>query len=131
MPSIPPGLKKILSIAIFAGIVFFGAKTCEVESAECELVFRLASPQSRGVVGFEIRLFEKGSSELIGQFKQTYHAGGSDAPARWPLKVAAGDYRVEGEIDIGAERLRFEQEVELTDHDVIVIHLDRYLDDVE
>ena len=127
MPTIPPGLKKIISIAIFAGIVFFGARTCQVESAECELVFRLDASARKGVQEYEVRLFESGSTELIGQHRKQIHSGTSNVRARWPLEVAAGDYRIEGEIWLSAQRVRFEQEIELIDGEVIVVNLERYL----
>lgn len=128
MPSIPPGIKKFFSIAIFAGIVFFGAKTCEVESAECELVFKITNPEKHGVSDYEIRLFEEGSSEIIGQYRKQIHRGSGDAPGHWPLQVASGDYRIEGEIRFGTDkRVDFDRPVTLENGDVIVVHLDRYL----
>ncbi len=125
MLSIPPALKKIMSVGLFAGVVFFGARTCSVESAECELVFRL--PEASQVSELEVRLFEEDSTELVGQFKKHYYQGEATAAAKWPLKVAAGAYRLEGEMRTTSSVVPFVQEVTLENDEAIVVHLDRFL----
>ena len=125
MLSIPPALKKIMSVGLFAGVVFFGARTCSVESTECELVFRL--PEGSQVSELEVRLFEEDSTELVGQFKKHYYRGETAVAAKWPLKVAAGAYRLEGEMRTHSTVVPLVQAVTLENDETIVVHLDRFL----
>ncbi len=124
MPSLPPGLKRLLSIAFVAGVVFLGAKTCEVESADCELVFRFREVAPSGLRELEVRLYDGDSSEPLGEFRKYYDGDQSGPKARWPLVISAGTYRLEGILmsDEGAKE--FERQVELVDGEAISVYLD-------
>ena len=128
MISLPPAAKRIFSIAIVAGVVFFGAKTCQVESADCELVFRFQDAVPGKLVELQVRLFERGDgSEPIGTFGKYYENGIVGAPARWPLVISAETYRLEGEITTSSGRFPFEREITLVDGEALSVYLDRYL----
>jgi hypothetical protein len=128
MPSLPPAVKRLLSIAFVATVVFLGAKTCQVESADCELVFRFRDPVAVELVELQVRLYEKGKSgEPIGTFRKYYQPGQGGPEARWPLVISAETYRVEGEIVTREGRKPFEREVTLVDGEAQSIYLDRYL----
>ncbi len=128
MVSVPPAAKRVISIAFVAALVFFGAKTCQVESADCELVFRFADPVPAALVELQVRLYEKGDgSEPIGTFGKFYPNGKAGPPARWPLVISAETYRIEGEITTTEGRHPFEREVTLKDGEALSIYLDRYL----
>lgn len=128
MLSLPPTAKRLISIAFVAAVVFFGAKTCQVESADCELVFRFRDPVTVELVELHVRLYEKGEGgEPTGTFRKYYQAGQAGPEARWPLVISADTYRVEGEIITRNGPKPFETEVTLVDGEALSIYLDRYL----
>tara|TARA_R110002096_G_scaffold44526_6_gene120173 strand:- start:81356 stop:81745 length:390 start_codon:yes stop_codon:yes gene_type:complete len=128
MVSLPPAAKRLISIAFVAAVVFFGAKTCQVESADCELVFRFQDAVPGRLVELQVDLFERGgSSEPLGTFRKYYENGEVGAPARWPLVISAETYRLEGEITTDAGRFPFEREITLVDGEALSVYLDRYL----
>ena len=128
MFSLPPAAKRVLSIAFVAAVVFFCARTCQVESADCELVFRFRDPVPGKLVELQVRLFEIGDrSEPIGTFSKYYEDGALGAPATWPLVISAERYRLEGEITTGIGSFPFEREITLVDGEALSIYLDRYL----
>ena len=128
MLSLPPAAKRYISIAFVAAVVMLGAKTCEVESADCELVFRFQSPVPVKLVELQVRLYEMDDSEEpVGTFQRYYHQGGDGPEARWPLVIAADTYRIEGEI-LTSEGLKpFEREIVLVDGQAHSIYLDQYV----
>jgi|TARA_R110000868_G_scaffold177884_1_gene417038 hypothetical protein len=128
MVSLPPAAKRILSIAFVAAVVFFGARTCQVESADCELVFRFRDPVPGELVELQVRLFDtEDNSEPIGTFSKYYEGGATGAPARWPLVISAETYRLEGEIITSKGRFPIERKITLVDGEALSIYLDRYL----
>ncbi len=124
MPSLPPGLKRLLSIAFVAGVVFLGAKTCEVESADCELVFRFRDVTPPGLRELEVRLYDGDASEPLGEFRKYYDGEQAGPTARWPLVISAGTYRLEGILMSDAGARTFEREVELVDGEAISVYVD-------
>jgi hypothetical protein len=95
MRNVSPRLKRLLSIAFFAGLVFLGARTFAVESADCEIVFRQRGAGLTQLEELEVRLYEKGDDEMLGEFHQYYQNGAVDPLGRWPLVVSEGDYILE------------------------------------
>ncbi len=127
MVSLPPAAKRVLSIAFVAAMVFFGARTCQVESADCELVFRFKEAAPGGLMELQVRLFERGdATEPIGTFSKFYD-GTPGAPARWPLVISTGTYVLEGTIRTGSGTFPFEREITLVDGEALSVYLDRYL----
>ena len=132
MVTLPPAAKRILSIAFVAAIVFFGARTCQVESADCELVFRFRDAPEVKLVQLEVRLYDEEptpESESLGQFTKYYEDGRPGAEARWPLVISAGDYWIGGEIRTAAKTVPFSREVTLVDGESLSVYLDRVLRD--
>ncbi len=130
--TLPPAAKRILSIAFVAAIVFFGARTCQVESADCELVFRFRDAPKVQLVELEVRLYDEEptiESESLGQFTKYYEDGRAGAEARWPLVISAGDYWIGGEIRTAGKTVSFTREVTLVDGEALSVYLDRYLRD--
>ncbi len=128
--SLPPGLKKLLSIAFLAGLVILGGRVCTVETTHCELIFDLgpASQQKAGeeLQELEVQLFDAEGGEPVGSFRKLYSAE-QGPPARWPLSVSSGSYRVEGELRSNLRVRHFSHEVDLDNDRTIRLHLDRYL----
>ncbi len=133
MPSLSPALKRVLSIAFVAGVVFFGAKTCQVESADCEFVFRFRGDVAGGLQRLEVHLLDSQPSasaadnEPLGSFTKFYEQGSAGAPARWPLVISADAYWIIGEITTGKGTFAFERKVTLVDGEAQSVYLDRYL----
>lgn len=129
MLSLPPTAKRIVSIAFFAALVFLGARTCSVESAHCELVFRVPPTERAQLRELEVWLYETESTELVGQFHKYYELGTEGPAGRWPLAVSAGHYRLEGQLHTRGGVRAFERAVELVDGETLVLNLERYLRD--
>ncbi len=91
MLKVPPKLKRLLSIVFFAALVFFGARIFSVETADCEIVFRHRGGLEQ-LEELEVRLYEKGDDELLGEYRQYYQHGATSPLGRWPLVVSEGDY---------------------------------------
>lgn len=128
MGPMPPALRRVISIAFVAAVVLLGARTCQVESAECQLVFRFQEQPPAGLVELQVRLFDEGEGdEPLGAFQKNYQDGIEGPPARWPLVVSAGTYRIEGEIVTREQSYLFERDVKLVDGEALTIYLDRYL----
>jgi len=129
MPTLSPTVKRVLSIAFVAAVVFLGAQVFKVDSADCELVFRFRKAPTVELVELQVRLYEKGQSgELVGEFKKYYQGGKPGPQASWPLVISAGRYRLEGEIVTGAGSRPVEKEVELVDGEAQSVYLDRFLE---
>ncbi|MCP4446807.1 MAG: hypothetical protein GY811_15885 [Myxococcales bacterium] len=125
----PPAIRRVLSVAFVAAVVFFGAKTCQVESADCELVFRFRDAVPNKLVELQVRLYDPGeTSEPIGTFKKYYQDGQAGPPAKWPLVISAGTYDLDGEIITETGRHAFEREVTLVDGEALSLYLDSFLD---
>lgn len=129
--SLPPVVKKVISVAFFASLVLFGARICSVESASCELVFRLgASLDEPGEVAreLEVRLYELDNNELLGNFRKYFPTDSGKGPdARWPLTVSEGTYRLEGELTSDLKVRSFARQITIGDEDVIIVYVDRAL----
>lgn len=130
--TLPPALKKLISIAFFAGLVFLGARTCSVETASTEIVFRLGeSISAPGELPreLEVRLYEREGTELMGSFRKYYQDQQAGPDARWPLSISAGTYRLEGELETNQRVRSFTREVSLQDDEVVTVSIDRYFSD--
>lgn len=124
MPKLSPRLKRLLSIAFFAALVFFGAKIFSVESADCEIVFRLRGPEMPKLQEMEVRLFEKGEAEVLGSFRKYYENGSVEPLGNWPLVVSEGDYLLECDL-ISADGLAtIKVPVKLVDGEAVSVYLD-------
>ena len=124
MPKLSPRLKRLLSIAFFAAIVFLGAKTFSVESADCEIVFRLRGPAMPQLQELEVRLFEKGDAEVLGSFKKYYQDGSVEPLGNWPLVVSEGDYIVECDMRSADGLSTVRLPVKLVDGEAVSVYLD-------
>ena len=122
MLSLSPALKRYMSIAFFAAIVFFGAKTCAVESAECDLVFKLRQEPASGLQDLEVHLLDIETGDYLGRFTSRYERG--SVLGRWPLVVSAGDYIVEGELRGTSGTVAFSKQVSLVDGEAISVYLE-------
>ena len=117
-------VKRIISIAFLAAVVLLGARTCSTESAECSIRFELG--EAAGVESLEVRLFRGKESTPLGHFRKFY--GDTGGPlAVWPLTVAPGPYRLEGELRTATGLRSFGQEVRLEDGHQTYVHLERHL----
>jgi hypothetical protein len=92
MLKVPPYVKRLVSIAFFASLVYLGARTFAVETADCEIVFRLRGAGLAQLEELEVRLYEKGDDEMLGEFRKYYEHGATEPLGRWPLVVSEGDY---------------------------------------
>ena len=124
MPKLPPTVKRVLSIAFFASLVYFGARIFNVESADCEIVFRLRGPEIASLQELEVRLKEKGDNHILAEFRQYYENGSTKPLGRWPLVVSAGDYIVECDLRSADGVLSFTLPVELVDGDAVSVYID-------
>ena len=124
MPKLPPALKRVLSIAFFAGLVFFGARIFSVESADCEIVFRLRGPEMPALQELEVRLMEKGDDHVLAEFRQYYERGSKTPLGRWPLVVSEGDYIVECDLRSADGSMSFTLPVSLVDGEAVSVYID-------
>ena len=124
MPKLSPRLKRLLSIAFFAGLVYFGARTFSVETADSEIVFRLRGPQLPKLQELEVRLFEEGDDEVLGSFRKYYQKGSVEPLGNWPLVVSEGSYIVE--CDLRSSDGAFSQRlpVKLVDGQAVSVYID-------
>lgn len=122
MSDLNPKVKRLLSIGLFAAVVFLGARTCAVEGSECALRFQVEGLE---IEELRARLYEKGGNEMIGQYRQRYAKG--QAGARWPMAVSAGEYRLEGEAILTSGARSFRGPVTLVDGKTISVHLGDFL----
>lgn len=124
MPTLPPKAKRLLSIAFFAAIVYFGARTFSVETADCEIVFRLRGSALPQLQELEVRLFEKGDDELLGEYRK-YYPKGPEAPlGRWPLVVSEGEYRLECELRSSDGTFTVTLPVKLVDGEAVSVYIE-------
>ena len=124
MPKLSPRLKRLLSIAFFAALVYFGARIFSVESADCEIVFRLRGAELPELQELEVRLFEKGESEVLGTFKKYYQSGSVEPLGNWPLVVSEGDYMVECDLRFTDRLVTSKIPVTLVDGEAVSVYID-------
>ena len=124
VPTFPPKPKRLLAIACFAAIVYFGARTFAVETADCEIVFRLRGPALPQLQELDVRLFEEGDDELLGEFRK-YYQRGSEAPlGHWPLVVSEGDYRLECDLRSADGSFTVVMPVSLVDGEAVSVYIE-------
>jgi hypothetical protein len=124
MLTVPPKLKRLLSIGFFAAIVFLGARIFAVETADCEIVFRLRGPALPELQEMEVRLFEAGDNEMLGEFRKYYEHGSVEPLGRWPLVVSEGEYRLESELRSASGSFTQTLEVELVDGEAVSVYVE-------
>ena len=112
-------------IAFFASLVYFGAKTFAVESADCEIVFRLRGPELTTLQAMEVRLVEKDEERaLLGEFRKYYESGSTTPLGRWPLVISEGDYLVECDLHTAKGVVSLTLPVSLVDGDAVSVYID-------
>jgi hypothetical protein len=121
---LPPKLKRLLSIAFFAALVFLGARIFAVETADSEIVFRLRGEPIADLQEMEVHLFEVGDDEPLGEFRKYYERGSVEPLGRWPLVVSEGDYRLEVEMRRASGSFRQTIKLELVDGQAISAYID-------
>jgi hypothetical protein len=92
------------------------------------MVFHLNEPGVKGLQEFHVRLFEAGDDEVLGEFRKYYRdedmEGEPKELGRWPLVVAAGDYRLEGDLITSTGPVAFTKKVALVDGRAISVYID-------
>jgi hypothetical protein len=124
MSPVSPTLKRLLSIAFFAALVYFGARIFSVESADCEIVFRLRGPELAHLQELDVRLFEKGDEHVLGNFRKYYENGSVEPLGNWPLVVSEGDYIVECDLRSTDGAFTVRIPVELVDGETVSVYIE-------
>jgi hypothetical protein len=124
MPKLPPTLKRLLSIAFFAALVFLGARVFSVESADSEIIFRLRGPKLQTLQELEVRLLEDDSHELLGEFRKYYQDGSTAPLGQWPLVVAEGSYLLECDLRSEGGSFTVTLPVKLVDGEAVSVYID-------
>jgi hypothetical protein len=124
MPKLPPTVKRLLSIAFFASLVYFGARVFSVESADCEIVFTLRGPELETLQELEVRLYDGENDEAIGEFRQYFQKGSTAPLGRWPLVVAEGKYRVECDLRSEEGSFTVTLPVKLVDGEAVSVYIE-------
>lgn len=120
-------IKRIVSLAFLAVLLLLTARTCETESAECVLQFRVDGEAGARLRELRVRLLEPTGPEVLGQFRKVYRTPPVGDAGRWPLTTAAGDYRLELEVVTDDGASEYTRAIVLEDGVDPVIQLSDYL----
>lgn len=123
MPVLPKKLKRYLSIAFFAAIVFFGVRIFSVEHTACEILLRWDGEELQNLQAVEARLFTAQDDEVLGSFTAYFDMPTHSDLGRWPLIVAPGGYLLEIDLRTTTRSVTIKRKVVLVDGETSSVYV--------